>query len=78
LLSAPPHTAAWDSDRKVRFMLDYLHDNITKQLSPTNFTDTGAKFDTVVVRRQVTLIARGSVRVRLDHSFRATPALAAE
>src|SRR6201994_1315383 len=29
----------WNVSRNVRFMLDYLHGDITKQLSPTNFTD---------------------------------------
>jgi phosphate-selective porin OprO/OprP len=49
------YTAAlnWYVSRNVRFMLDYLHGNITKQLSPTNFTDTGAKFDAVAMRTQV-------------------------
>ena len=32
-----------------RFMLDYLHGNITKQLSPTNPADVGAKFDAVAM-----------------------------
>jgi len=26
-------------------MFDYLHGNIVKQVSPTNFGDAGAKFD---------------------------------
>jgi phosphate-selective porin OprO/OprP len=49
------YTAAlnWYVSRNVRFMLDYLHGNITKQLSPTNFTDTGAKFDALAMRTQV-------------------------
>jgi len=49
------YTAAlnWYVNRNVRFMLDYLHGNITKQLSPTNFTDVGAKFDAVAMRTQV-------------------------
>jgi phosphate-selective porin OprO/OprP len=49
------YTAAlnWYVNRNVRFMLDYLHGDITKQLSPTNFTDTGAKFDAVAMRTQV-------------------------
>ena len=49
------YTAAlnWYVNRNVRFMLDYLHGDITKQLSPTNFTDVGAKFDAVAMRTQV-------------------------
>jgi phosphate-selective porin OprO/OprP len=49
------YTAAlnWYVNRNVRFMLDYLHGNITKQASPTNFTDVGAKFDAVAMRTQV-------------------------
>ena len=49
------YTAAlnWYINRNVRVMLDYLHGDITKQLSPTNFTDTGAKFDAVAMRTQV-------------------------
>src|ERR1700760_2398782 len=49
------YTAAlnWYVNRNVRFMLDYLHGDITKQLSPTNFTDVGAKFDAVAMRAQV-------------------------
>jgi phosphate-selective porin OprO/OprP len=49
------YTAAlnWYVSRNVRFMLDYLHGDITKQLSPTNFTNTGAKFDAVAMRTQV-------------------------
>jgi len=49
------YTAAlnWYVGRNVRFMLDYLHGDITKQLSPTNFTDVGAKFDAVAMRTQV-------------------------
>jgi phosphate-selective porin OprO/OprP len=49
------YTAAlnWYVNRNVRFMLDYLHGDITKQLSPTNFTDVGAKFDAVAMRTQI-------------------------
>jgi phosphate-selective porin OprO/OprP len=43
----------WYVNRNVRFMLDFLHGDITKQLSPTNFTDTGAKFNAVAMRTQV-------------------------
>lgn len=34
-------------------MLDFLHGDITKQLSPTNFTDVGATFNAVAMRTQV-------------------------
>lgn len=49
------YTAAlnWYVNRNVRFMLDYLHGNITKQASPTNVTDVGAKYDAVAMRTQV-------------------------
>jgi phosphate-selective porin OprO and OprP len=43
----------WYVNRNVRFMLDYLHGNITKQLSPTNPADVGAKFDAVAMRTQI-------------------------
>jgi phosphate-selective porin OprO/OprP len=43
----------WYVNRNVRFMFDYLHGDITKQISPTNFGDAGAKFDAVAMRTQV-------------------------
>jgi phosphate-selective porin OprO/OprP len=43
----------WYANRNVRFMLNYLHGDITKQVSPTNFGDTGAKFDAFAMRTQV-------------------------
>ena len=43
----------WCVNRNVRFMFDYLHGNITKQASPTNFADVGAKFDAFAMRTQV-------------------------
>ncbi|SDT15256.1 OprO/OprP family phosphate-selective porin [Bradyrhizobium canariense] len=43
----------WYANRNVRFMLNYLHGDITKQVSATNFGDTGAKFDAVAMRTQV-------------------------
>jgi phosphate-selective porin OprO/OprP len=43
----------WYVNRNVRFMFDYLHGNIAKQVSPTNFGDTGAKFDAFAMRTQV-------------------------
>ncbi len=49
------YTAAlnWYVNRNVRFMFDYLHGDITKQVSPTNFGDAGAKFDAFAMRTQV-------------------------
>ena len=43
----------WYVNRKVRFLFDYLHGNIAKQVSPTNFGDAGAKFDAFAMRTQV-------------------------
>ena len=43
----------WYVNRNVRFMLNYLHADIDKQLSPTNITDVGARFDAVAMRTQV-------------------------
>jgi phosphate-selective porin OprO/OprP len=43
----------WYVNNNVRFMLNYLHGDITKQLSPTNTTDTGAKFDALAMRTQI-------------------------
>jgi phosphate-selective porin OprO and OprP len=43
----------WYVNRNVRFMFDYLHGNIAKQVSPTNFGDTGSKFDAFAMRTQV-------------------------
>jgi phosphate-selective porin OprO/OprP len=43
----------WYVNRNVRFLFDYLHGNIAKQVSPTNFGDAGAKFDAFAMRTQV-------------------------
>jgi phosphate-selective porin OprO and OprP len=43
----------WYVNRNVRFMFDYLHGNIAKQISPTNTGDAGAKFDAFAMRTQV-------------------------
>jgi len=43
----------WYVNRNVRFLFDYLHGNIAKQVSPTNFSDAGAKFDAFAMRTQV-------------------------
>jgi phosphate-selective porin OprO/OprP len=34
-------------------LFDYLHGNVTKQVSPTNFSDIGAKFDALAMRTQI-------------------------
>jgi phosphate-selective porin OprO/OprP len=33
-------------------MFDDLHGDVAKQLSPTNFTDTGSKFNALAMRTQ--------------------------
>ncbi len=43
----------WYVNRNVRFMFDYLHGDITKQVSPTNFGDVGSKFNAFAMRTQV-------------------------
>jgi phosphate-selective porin OprO/OprP len=43
----------WYVNGNVRFMLDYLHGNISKQASPTSSTDVGSKFNAVAMRTQV-------------------------
>ena len=43
----------WYVNRNVRFMFDYLHGNVAKQVNPTNFGDAGAKFDAFAMRTQV-------------------------
>ncbi len=43
----------WYVNANVRFMFDYLHGNIAKQVSPTNNGDAGAKFDAFAMRTQV-------------------------
>jgi phosphate-selective porin OprO and OprP len=43
----------WYANRNVRLMLDYLHGNVSKQLSATNATDTGSTFNAVALRTQV-------------------------
>jgi phosphate-selective porin OprO and OprP len=49
------YTAAlnWYVNRNVRFMFDYLHGNVARQISPTNVGDAGAKFDAFAMRTQV-------------------------
>jgi phosphate-selective porin OprO/OprP len=43
----------WYVNSNVRFMFDYLHGNIAKQISPTNSGDAGARFDAFAMRTQV-------------------------
>jgi phosphate-selective porin OprO/OprP len=43
----------WYVNRNVRFMFDYLHGNVARQVSSTNFGDAGAKFDAFAMRTQV-------------------------
>jgi phosphate-selective porin OprO/OprP len=43
----------WYANSNVRIMFNYLHGDISKQVSPTNFGDAGSKFDAVAMRTQV-------------------------
>jgi phosphate-selective porin OprO/OprP len=43
----------WYVNRNVRFMFDYLHGDITKQVSATNPANSGAKLDAFAMRTQV-------------------------
>jgi hypothetical protein len=43
----------WYVNRNVRFMFDYLHGNVARQVSQTNFGDAGSKFDAFAMRTQV-------------------------
>jgi phosphate-selective porin OprO and OprP len=43
----------WYVNDNVRFLFNYLHGDVTKQISPTNFGDAGAKFDAFAMRTQV-------------------------
>ena len=43
----------WYINRNVRLMFDYLHGDISKQVSPTNFGDSGSKFDAFAMRTQI-------------------------
>jgi len=42
----------WYVNGNVRFMLDYLHGNVSRQASPTSTADAGSKFDAVAMRTQ--------------------------
>jgi phosphate-selective porin OprO/OprP len=43
----------WYVNRNVRFMFNYLHGDIAKQVSATNFGDAGGTFDAFAMRTQV-------------------------
>jgi phosphate-selective porin OprO and OprP len=43
----------WYINRNVRLMFDYLHGDISKQVSPTNFGNAGSKFDAFAMRTQI-------------------------
>jgi phosphate-selective porin OprO/OprP len=49
------YTAAlnWYVNNNVRFMLDYLHGDVARLVSPTSTVDAGSKFDAVAMRTQV-------------------------
>jgi phosphate-selective porin OprO/OprP len=49
------YTAAlnWYVNGNVRFMFDYLHGDVAKQISATNAGDAGSKFNAVAMRTQV-------------------------
>lgn len=43
----------WYLNRNVRFMFDFLHGDVARWVSPTNFTDAGSKFNAFAMRTQV-------------------------
>ncbi len=43
----------WYVNRNVRFMFDFLHGDVAKQASQTNFGDIGSKFNAFAMRTQV-------------------------
>ena len=45
----------WYVNRNVRFMFDYLHGDVARQISAINAGDTGSKFDAFAMRTQVAL-----------------------
>jgi phosphate-selective porin OprO/OprP len=49
------YTAAlnWYVSRNIRFMFNYLHGNVPRQISPTNPGDAGSNFDAFAMRTQV-------------------------
>jgi hypothetical protein len=46
--------ATGQPSRNIRMMFDYLHGDIVKQVSPTNFDDAGSRFNAFAMRTQVT------------------------
>ena len=43
----------WYVNRNARFMFDYLHCDVARQVSAINARDTGSKFDAFAMRTQV-------------------------
>ena len=43
----------WYVNSNIRFMFNYLHGNVAKQISPTNSGNAGAAFDAFAIRTQV-------------------------
>lgn len=43
----------WYVNRNIRFMFNYLHGDVAKQVSATNFGNAGSKFDAFAMRTQV-------------------------
>jgi phosphate-selective porin OprO/OprP len=43
----------WYVNRNIRFMLNYLHGKVDKEVSATNSTDAGSKFDALAMRSQI-------------------------
>jgi phosphate-selective porin OprO/OprP len=49
----PSTRRVWYVNRNVRFMFNYLHGDIAKQVSATDVGDVGAKFDAFAVRTHI-------------------------
>ena len=43
----------WYVNSNIRFMVNFLHGEVDKQVSPTNPIDAGAKFNALAMRTQV-------------------------
>ena len=43
----------WYINRNVRFMFDYLHGDVARQISAINARNAGSKFDAFAMRTQV-------------------------